>query len=218
MALSSSLYKCQNCSFYCERWRTYVNHSFEAHSSELNFSFTCRIEGCPRSFSRYSSFKSHLSRKHPNPHPPPPVPTPEQSAGDILDDHQDPYHADQSATSSSTNSMDTTQEDESLSSISDADVQKSVALLLLKAKEKHRLTQVSIDFIVEQMKIIVSQLLKHIEVKVQDSLSEGCDLSTTLSECFASITNPFDKLDTEHMQSKYYRENFNLVVRLFSYS
>ena len=39
------------------------------------------------------------------------------------------------------------------------------------------------------MKVIVSRLLKHIEVKVQDSLSE----------CFASITNPFDKLDTEHM-------------------
>lgn len=41
-----------------------MRHTFEAHSSEPSFSFTCGINGCTSSFKLFSSFSSHLNRKH----------------------------------------------------------------------------------------------------------------------------------------------------------
>ena len=41
-----------------------MRHSFEAHSSSPNFSFTCGIEGCSHSFTTFSAVTSHLNRKH----------------------------------------------------------------------------------------------------------------------------------------------------------
>lgn len=37
-----------------------------------------------------------------------------------------------------------------------------------------------------------------------------------ISECFDNRENPFADLDTEYMQSKYYREAFGLVVTVSS--
>ena len=41
-----------------------MRHTFESHSSEPNFSFTCGIDGCRQTFNKYSSIKAHISRKH----------------------------------------------------------------------------------------------------------------------------------------------------------
>lgn len=41
-----------------------MRHSFEAHSSSANFTFTCGVDGCPRSFATLSGMMSHLNRKH----------------------------------------------------------------------------------------------------------------------------------------------------------
>ena len=45
-----------------------VSHLFEAHSSVADFNYTCSIGGCTHFFqsaSKYSSFLSHVNRKHP---------------------------------------------------------------------------------------------------------------------------------------------------------
>ncbi len=206
-----------------------MRHSFEAHASEFNFSFPCRIDSCPRSFNTHSSFQSHVSRKHPNSQPPP-VPI------NVLDEEGDIGRSSQSDTEdlsdgqqdSPTDSEDTDSEDRfiALDSVrpgphSCDGPQKSAALFLLRMKEQYRLTQVSIDFVVSHMNGIISTVMQSTQTKVCDSIREqltDVQMETDLpdvSSCFAPV-NPFEGFETEHKQLKFYREHFNLVVSLNS--
>lgn len=89
-----------------------------------------------------------------------------------------------------------------------------VALFLLTLKEKHCLTQSSINFAVTQVtdmfEFIAADIKSSIEGKLKDSLNEAGVILPDLAECFNG--NPFDGLMSEHMQTKFYRENFYLVV------
>lgn len=44
--------------------RDLLNHYYVVHSTDLNFSVTCNVEGCPKKFSIYNSFYKHVLRKH----------------------------------------------------------------------------------------------------------------------------------------------------------
>lgn len=59
-------YFCRFCCFRCPSWRSWLRHTFEAHSFEPSFNFTCEINGCTSSFKLLSSYFSHLNRKHPS--------------------------------------------------------------------------------------------------------------------------------------------------------
>lgn len=59
-------FECQPCSFHCPAWQVYLRHSFEAHSCDPNFSFTCGFDGYPMTFKTYSSIRAHLTKKYPN--------------------------------------------------------------------------------------------------------------------------------------------------------
>ena len=79
------------------------------------------------------------------------------------------------------------------------------ALLLLTLKEKHRLTQTSVDFAVQQIQDMVTYATNDIKtsaigVKIPD-----------LTECFLD-EDPFSGLKTEQLQTQFYKENFNLIV------
>ena len=89
-------------------------------------------------------------------------------------------------------------------------LQTAVAKFLLALKEQHRLTQVSINFLVEQVKLIVSGVITDIEEVIQSKLGDE-SVATVIHECFQDV-NPFEGLETEYKQSKFYKEHFNLVV------
>ena len=89
------------------------------------------------------------------------------------------------------------------------------ALFLLCLKEKHRLTQSSVNFAVTQVtdmfEFIATDIRASVEGKLKESLNEAGVSLPDLAECFNNV-NPFDGLMSEHMQTKFYRENFYLVV------
>lgn len=64
MSVVSPLFNCRQCSFRSLSWRELTRHRFETHSNEPNFFEKCAVIGCSQTFRRYSSFLSHLSRKH----------------------------------------------------------------------------------------------------------------------------------------------------------
>ena len=39
-------------------------HIRDTHSHTLNFKFTCGLYGCPREFSKFSTFKTHVYDLH----------------------------------------------------------------------------------------------------------------------------------------------------------
>ena len=102
-------------------------------------------------------------------------------------------------------------EDESMDESSETgSLQTAAARFLLALKEQHRLTQVSINFLVEQVKLIVAGVVADVEEAVKSKLaSEG--VTTIIHGCFRDV-NPFETLETEYKQSKFYKEHFNLVV------
>ena len=56
------IFQFTRCSFRSEDKLSFIRHTFESHASEVNFQHTCGINGCPRTFSRYSSFLSHANK------------------------------------------------------------------------------------------------------------------------------------------------------------
>lgn len=90
---------------------------------------------------------------------------------------------------------------------------KFAALFLLNAKERYQLTQSSLDFITQQIQQMIYFLVDDIAEIVSEHLSnEGVGEIPSFTEQLDSYRNPFIHLQTEYMQNKFYRENFNLVV------
>ena len=57
--------KCQMCpSFYTLTIAVMLSHLISVHGSEPNFSVTCEVPGCQRTFRKPRSYQSHLRRLH----------------------------------------------------------------------------------------------------------------------------------------------------------
>ena len=94
------------------------------------------------------------------------------------------------------------------------DIKTSAAKFLLKTREEHKVTQTTINKVVGDIKSLWSHALETVKQKVQQRLSGSSDsLVENVMECFDDST-PFDGLETEYLQHKYYKEHFHFVVSL----
>ena len=84
--------------------------------------------------------------------------------------------------------------------------QRNPVLLLLTLKERHRFTQSAINFSVGQLK----QMVYHVLQDVKQSVQEQVGVDVAINDCFD--VGPFQGLETEHLQTKFYRDHFNLRV------
>ena len=94
---------------------------------------------------------------------------------------------------------------------------KSAALFLLSLKEKQKLTQVSLDKVIEGVTGLFQEQLSSLHSQIRSKLEEaGVDTATIsgLSELFdqENVKHPFLGLETQHQQMKFYKENFTFVV------
>lgn len=64
MAESTSFVKCKMCSFKSPMYETIVAHTVRRHRFDPSFIATCSFDGCGASYSKWSSYKSHVRRKH----------------------------------------------------------------------------------------------------------------------------------------------------------
>ena len=221
------VYSCRSCSYRCPSWRSWLRHTFEAHSSEPGFCYTCGIDGCTSSFNLFSSLSSHLSRKHPL-FVEPASPTEVGTVGTTSDcdsalDPCDVLHDSISCDSAfdSCDDIDSELEDAAYpySVSSTASAKRSAALFLLTLKEKHKVTQTAIDFAVSQVSSMTDFIVQDIQSSLQHTLQEHLldnnQLLPMLDECFLK-NNPFEGLETEHKQSKFYRTEFGLIVSMIA--
>ena len=160
-------------------------------------------------FKTYSSIRAHLSRKHPNSPDPAPDPTEEEETSmDTVSNH---------GVSASPDLCNADQTDAATVVPYTSSVNKHAALLLLTLKEKHRLTQTSINFAVQQVQSLVEHTLEDVKASVEEKLqqhsTEFGDYLPDISDCFMNI-DPFSGLESEYRQTKFYKENFDLIVSL----
>ena len=95
-----------------------------------------------------------------------------------------------------------------------ASARKSAAMLLLTLKEKYRLTQTAINFAVSPIR----ETMNYVEADVRDAVLTLGILSEEQQASFERVfehTDPFAGLQSEYLQTKFYKENFNLVVRIY---
>jgi hypothetical protein len=98
---------------------------------------------------------------------------------------------------------------------SDAEeVQRSSALFILKLKEKFHVSQVAIDAVVEGSRMLFAQVLQRVKAGVRAKLAQvGLDAETIgLEDVYKNIVDPFDGINTCHLQEKYFREKLDLIV------
>ena len=171
-----------------------MKHTFQCHSSIPNFKYSCGVSGCTQTFKTYSAILSHLQRKH-----------------EDWTKNQDPVEEagalQQEEQQEDLDSLNIEEETIiSRSELSISPVQRSMAMLLLTLKERHRLTQSALDFCVGQIKEVVGNILDQVKRSVKDCVGEDADID----ECFN--IHPFGGLETEYLQTKFYRNYFNYVV------
>lgn len=184
-----------------------MRHSFEAHSSSPNFSFTCGIDGCSHSFTTFSAVMSHLNRKHKG------VDLDSAAFVASSDDLQQSH----SYESQSNQLMETSHEEGSLSQcfsyVPDSrtdHLQRSAAIFLLTLKERYEITQSALNFAVGQVQQMITYAVEDMQTTIKQHLQAN-DVSVDMLDGL-SAPDPFNSLQTEYMQTKYYKEHFDLVA------
>ena len=117
-----------------------MRHTFEAHSFEPSFNFSCGINGCTSSFKLLSSYFSHLDRRHPTSHLEPS--TDENSS--ILANSQDSSTAHYNAAATSYGDVEEVADACDQRQILAGGAKRSAALFLLTLKEEYRVTQTAL--------------------------------------------------------------------------
>ena len=88
---------------------------------------------------------------------------------------------------------------------------RASALFLLKLKEKRHLTQAAIDDVVEGSRLLFSQTAQRIRAGINEELAQkGVEMDVT--PVFENLVDPFNGLETQYLQEKYFIEKFGLIV------
>ena len=197
--------KCWLCSSFAPRsFKAVLRHIGVVHARDSNFHVKCGIQGCIRTYN-YSSFKKHIYRLH--------------------REHLDSVQPDASEISSQ--EIDLHPETRQNVTLND-DIDgfefinndcyshtEQAALFVLKAKHVHKVSQVALNDLLSDVSTMISDRVKYVESKVRHNF-HGSSLPSAVSEIFQhpAIVDPFHGLTTRHLQLKYYRETFGLLVCL----
>ena len=88
------------------------------------------------------------------------------------------------------------------------------AQFIMKTRDGKRLTQVAVDGIIFDTKVVLDTTLNNVEKKVLENVTMTDEQKKKLKTIFSdeSITNPFQGLETQYKQQSFIEEHFNFVV------
>lgn len=169
-----------------------VRHIGEIHRHDPGLQIRCGISQCPQTYKNFESFRSHVYRKH-----------------------RDELHP---VTRTTTNSpllgSEVYTDEEQLVPLQSVtpDPQVICAKFVLKAREEYRISQASLNKIIGDLRgmwmLSLEVLKKKIEPLCRSLLPDDSD---AILECFNGHF-PLTGLETEYMQFKFYKENFDYLV------
>lgn len=211
----ADVFTCSLCNeFTATSMRSVLRHIGLIHSHEPNFSLTCGIHGCPRTYRNYDSFRKHLARHH----------------ADALADPSDPRSsADQHENLTEegpdeefpefpenyeqlSEQMNVSQE---FCVVSSEQKRRHLALFVLKTREVLNLSESATKQIITDVTDLLEQTLIDVHMQMEQVLSANHIQSETLisfKEIFQEHSNPFVDLQSKYMQDQYLCEHLGLVV------
>ena len=97
-------------------------------------------------------------------------------------------------------------------------IERAAAMWILKTKEKYRIPQSSIESMIQDVQGFLQLVLGHAHSTINDALSESSiHTSAHVASVFSHdsiFCNPFQHLQTQYLQHKYFRENFDFLVSI----
>ena len=224
------MFTCTFCSFRSENNVVFVRHLFDAHSSESNFNYVCGISSCGRNFATdatYEAFCDHCTRYHHNWRR---TFIPTTGIEELTIDATLLATTNESRSSIEDDDIEDTLNcvEETLPFLEshgteivpvhrprDDDTSRmkmAAGNFVLTVKEKFKLTQASLNYIMQTVNEITKLSANNIKQSVMKELQgSGSVIAPCLNQCFLPV-NPFDELNTEYQQTKFFKEKFGLVV------
>lgn len=190
-------YTCSVCyAFSAPNYRSVIRHIGSVHSWEPRFKIICGVDGCPRSYTSYRSFRKHIIDKH----------------QEILADEE-------------ASTVPAAEDDDffdgsipSQSPVLPGQLEpNNKALFLLKLKEERRISQANVDRLIDDISVLVQDEIRSLRGEILSCIQHGLsteDSTTMIKQIFDKklSTSPFVGLESACLQRKYYIEHFNLVV------
>ena len=185
-----------------------------SHANDSNFHVLCGLDGCPRTYKRFLSFRNHLIRKHNFK-----LTDEDQRVGIVAREHAqeaDNFERLDAALGEDVPELPVNEDCIQSKQI----IKESNALCLLGFKDKGRVPQTVVNLFAEKSTQLVRNSLQFVEKEIDRKLrAAGTSIQEVpgLKQIFEEDSlpmNPFNGLENEKQQSKFYKENFNLVVSL----
>ena len=187
----------------------FLKHIQLFHSHQPGFSITCGLNGCLRSFSSFQAFRNHVYSYH--------------GGESSLDQRQTADgESDGTGDIGGDDGDDDGDGDDGISFDSEMretpPSQRNAAMFLMGLKEKYMITQVALQGVIEGVTNLVQSHLDTLHSQIQQRLllsgvSQAAidGIQPLFSEC-GTYAHPFQGLETQYQQLKFYRQHFNLIV------
>ena len=200
MAAQQSSFLCPLCySFAAVTMKGVTRHIGAVHSHEANFQVTCGVEGCPRTYSNFHSYKKHLYTKH----------------RDILEVEDGVIVAGSDSFGSSSDTDVITQSALTEPQPHQQHHKRESALFLWKAANVCKVSNSSLDIQIGDVSILLENQMRSIQADLSAILLEkGIEFDAELKAIFqkSNLITPFHGLDSNFLRTKFYRENMGLLV------
>lgn len=214
--------QCTLCQCLSPSLLLHISHLRLVHSQDPSFHVSCDIDGCSDVFQTFSSFNSHVYRRHRVALglekaealvvPPSPVPSNETQMSSLGGEHPHDEHCDGISYEPESH---TTRE--TLPPSAHVDNIKANAGFVMKLSEGRQLSQLALGDVIKGCRSICQQTLSIVQERVLSALEDaGIDSSnlTGLDEALSSMPDPFEGIDSAHLREKFYREHFNYLVSI----
>lgn len=205
-----------------------LHHIGTVHGNSSGFLMPCGVEingtRCATTFTNFHAYKRHLRKKHREV-----INNTELDAEGLLHEEVNSF-GDPGATIDVSYGEDSEDECATYSSReltqpkTQKDLNRQVALWILKLKEGKGLPQSTVDEVLSGVTELCNDIVSHLRDELHKVLNSA-KLSSSDIPGFDDIlsddspyTNPFRNLQTHHLQMAYYRKDFNLVVSILLYN
>lgn len=221
--MATQVFQCPMCTeFRAPSFELLLPHIRLVHSTKPGFKISCGISGCQRTFTNMKTYQNHMgfhivtqADKVSQPVEDHDIDTSNEESCDEDDTTADVYHGTNSTNEDT--SMDLPSFHAKLEQ-STQDLQSHVASWILKTKECSKLTQSTMDNIIQDVTALTQVLMSKVHSLVNEALKD-VDITESqvplLSEIFNSrspFMRPFRGLETAYLQVQYCRANFGLIV------
>ena len=181
--------------FSARSLKSTIRHIGNVHSRDPNFLVNCGIGGCTQNYTNFTSFRSHVYRKHRS----------HVSSCSLHVESDNDHESD--------NSVGDLNVDDPHSTV-DFDFKRSCALFILKCKEVYKISQSAIDGLVTDVTLLMQQHSHSVKSDIQKLFQDANITNFDIQRLLYPLEDvgPFKELHSKFLQEKYFRSNLHLIV------